>query len=515
MSRRGIVVVFSASPLNLEKSVRACLLGGGRARPMDGCYPVRGIGGFILSALLAELIEREKLEADARRVRRSSEPRHIFQRAAQGSAGAGAGDGRGDDGGRGFGVDLQFAHGDRDLHVAFSFAVEGTSGSSARGMRDDNIQYTIPIHIVKLCNLWSKMKSLVWYTAAMSTTIVIAIFGTIITILLLVILLRGNRKDDGDRSFAILQDQLDRLTNTLDDRFHRSSSELNQALRHQGSDTQRLIQDITRELTEVKESNKQVFSITEQLQNLEKVLKHQKQRGNLGEAQLSLILDNILPAGAYKMQHQFKNGEVVDAIINTKEGIIPVDSKFSLDNYNRIVNEKDELERERLEGEFRRDLKLRIDETAKYIRPEEGTLPFAFMFIPAEGIYYDLLVNEVGAVKVNTRSLIDYAYKDKNVIIVSPTTFYAYLHSVLHGFRAFKIEESAKGIQKRVEELGKHLAAYEDYMKKLGGTLGTTVNHYNTAYKELKKVDKDVLKISGEAAGIEPTLLDKPTLDEE
>lgn len=351
----------------------------------------------------------------------------------------------------------------------------------------------------------------------MTPTILITLFGAIITILLIIILLRtlAPKKDEEDRDFIILQDQLDRLTQTIDERMHRSSSEINQALRHQGTDTQKLIQDITRELTEVKESSKQVFSMTEQLQNLEKVLKHQKQRGNLGEAQLSLILDNILPAGAYKMQHQFKNGEVVDAIINTKDGIICIDSKFSLDNYNRIVNEREGPERERLENEFRKDLKLRIDETAKYIRPEEGTLPFAFMFIPAEGIYYDLLINEIGAVKVNTRSLIDYAYKDKNVIIVSPTTFYAYLHSVLHGFRAFKIEESAKGIQKRVEELAKHLAAYEDYMKKLGVTLGTSVNHYNVAYKELKKVDKDVLKISGETANIEPMVLDKPVFEEE
>lgn len=351
----------------------------------------------------------------------------------------------------------------------------------------------------------------------MTPTLLIALFGTIITILLVIILIRGSsstKEESEDQTFLILQDQLDRLTQTMDERMHRSSSEINQALRHQGTDTQKLIADITRELTEVKESNKQVFSITEQLQSLEKVLKHQKQRGNLGEAQLGLILDNILPAGAYQMQYQFKNGEVVDAIINTKDGIIPIDSKFSLDNYNRIVNEKEGPERDRLENEFRKDLKLRIDETAKYIRPEEGTLPFAFMFIPAEGIYYDLLVNEIGAVKVNTRSLIDYAYKDKSVIIVSPTTFYAYLHSVLHGFRAFKIEESAKGIQKRVEELAKHLAAYEDYMRKLGTTLGTTVNHYNVAYKELKKVDKDVLKISGETANIEPIVLDKPVLEE-
>lgn len=370
-------------------------------------------------------------------------------------------------------------------------------------------------YILQGCTIFVKCGKHLLYTVCMTPTVLIAIFGTLIVLLLLVLIMRNKKTDTEDQTFLILQDQLDRLTRTMDERLHRSSSELNQALRHQGTDTQRLIQDITRELTEVKESNKQVFSITEQLQNLEKVLKHQKQRGNLGEAQLSLILDNILPAGAYQMQYQFKNGEVVDAIIHTKEGIIPIDSKFSLDNYNRIINEKDELERERLENEFRRDLKLRIDETSKYIRPEEGTLPFAFMFIPAEGIYYDLLINEVGSVKVNTRSLIDYAYKDKNVIIVSPTTFYAYLHSVLHGFRAFKIEESAKGIQKRVEELGKHLAAYEDYMKKLGNTLGTTVNHYNTAYKELKKVDKDVLKISGEAAGIEPMALDRPVLEEE
>ncbi len=345
-------------------------------------------------------------------------------------------------------------------------------------------------------------------------TSILLVLGVIIIALLILILIRKKTTGNEDTSFTILQDQLDRLTSTLDERMHRSSSEINQALRHQGTDTQKLIQDITRELTEVKESNKQVFSMTEQLHNLEKVLKHQKQRGNLGEAQLGLILDNILPAGAYQMQYQFKNGEVVDAIIKTKEGIICIDSKFSLDNYNRIVNEKDELERERLEHEFRKDLKLRIDETAKYIRPEEGTLPFAFMFIPAEGIYYDLLINEIGAVKVNTRSLIDYAYKDKNVIIVSPTTFYAYLHSVLHGFRAFKIEESAQHIQKRVEELGKHILAYEDYMRKLGSTLGTTVNHYNVAYKELKKIDKDVVKITGLAGGIEPELLEKPTFDE-
>jgi DNA recombination protein RmuC len=256
------------------------------------------------------------------------------------------------------------------------------------------------------------------------------------------------------------------------------------------------------------------MAIADQLANLEKVLKHQKQRGNLGEASLELILSNILPPGSYKMQHRFKNNDAVDAVIVTKEGLIPVDAKFSLDNYNRVTQAIDDKQREELEKEFKNDLKKRIDETSKYIRPDEETLPFAFMFIPAEGIYYDLLVNEVGAVKVNTRNLIDYAYNEKKVIIVSPTTFAAYLQSVLYGFKAFKIEEGAKDIIKRVDELGKHLKAYEDFMGRLGNALGTTVNHFNAASKEMGKLDKDVTRITGQTPGLEPNLLEKPNIEE-
>lgn len=351
----------------------------------------------------------------------------------------------------------------------------------------------------------------------MSATLLIALFGTIITVLLLTILLRnGNKRNDTeDQTFLILQDQLERLRDTVENKLERSASDLHQVLHRQGSEANRLIADITRELTEVKEGNKQVFSMTEQLHNLEKVLTHQKQRGNLGEASLELILSGMLAPGQYVMQHYFKNGEVVDAVIHTKDGIIPIDAKYSLDNYQRLMNAEDEEDTAFYQNEFKKDIQKRIDETAKYIRPEEGTLPFAFMFIPAEGIYYDLLVNQVSKGAVNTQNLIEYAYNKRKVIIVSPTTFYAYLQSVLYGFKAFKIEESAKHIQKRVEELGNHLAAYEDYMRKLGVTLGTSVNHYNTAYKELKKIDKDVFRITGEASGIEPTLLDKPTLEEE
>ena len=180
----------------------------------------------------------------------------------------------------------------------------------------------------------------------------------------------------------------------------------------------------------------------------------------------------------------------------------------------RKVEEEDETKREELSKTFKSDLKKRIDETSKYIRPTEGTMEFAFMFIPSEGIYYDLLVNQVGALKVNTHDLIEYAFR-KNVIIVSPTSFYAYLQTVLQGLNALQIEERAKEIRKYVEQLGKHLNAYEEYHNKLGNTLGTTINHYNAASKEFKKIDKDVVKITDGAAGgnVELEVLDRPAGD--
>ena len=218
----------------------------------------------------------------------------------------------------------------------------------------------------------------------------------------------------------------------------------------------------------------------------------------------------MLPVGSYQMQYPFSDGTIVDAVVFVRDRIIPIDSKFSLENYNRLVEERDPVERERLERAFKADLKLRIDETAKYVKPGENTMDFAFMFIPHEAIYYDLLVSQVGAVKVNTRDLIEYAFKDKRVIIVSPTSFLAYLQTVLQGLKALQIEESAKEIRKRVEALGKHLTAYDEYLRKLGVSLGTSVNHYNTAYKEFGKIDKDVVKLSGGENSVEPMQLDRP-----
>jgi len=334
---------------------------------------------------------------------------------------------------------------------------------------------------------------------------------------------RSQSAKQDTQGLMLLQNQMQELSRAMDSKLGEGNRSVSQFMHSQTEQGRALMSTITKQISdqllevvkgvsETKESTKQVFVIAEQLQNLEKVLKHQKQRGNLGEASLELILSNILPPGTYKMQYEFPGGETVDAVIVTKEGVIPIDAKFSLDNYQRLVNAIDDVQRAELEKQFKNDLKMRIDETSKYVRPKDGTLPFAFMYIPAEAIYYDLLINEVGSVKVNTRNLIDYAYNEKKVIIVSPTTFAAYLQSVLYGFKAFKIEETAKDIAKNVEALSRHMKAYEDYYKKLGNSLSTTVNHFNAGSKELGKIDKDVLRITGTSPELDTALLEKPTL---
>lgn len=321
-----------------------------------------------------------------------------------------------------------------------------------------------------------------------------------------VVFLLTRKKTDqpkDDQSMLLLQNQMNQLNQTVDNKLSESAQQnLN------------IIKSLTQELTSLKETNKQVIGVKDQIQSLERVLTSQKLRGNLGEAGLQLVLENILPPTAFKIQYKFDDGDTVDAAIFTKEGIIPVDAKFSLENYNRIIAATDDHQRERLEKDFKNDLKLRIDETSKYIKPSQGTLDFAFMFIPAEAIYYDLLVNEVGAVKINTRNLIDYAFKERRVIIVSPTTFAAYLQTVMQGLNALKLEKQTQEIIRRVGMLQKHLSAYDEYAKKLGSNLATAVNTYNTSQLELKKIDKDVVKIAGAEETIEPLQISKPHSDE-
>ncbi len=318
-----------------------------------------------------------------------------------------------------------------------------------------------------------------------------------------------------DTGFKLLLQQMNELTRTVDSKLGASAKEINEAMRHQSSEATKIIRDVTEKLTRLDETNKQVVSFTEQLEELQDILKNPKQRGILGEYYLEALLKNILPAGSYEMQYGFPDGTIVDAAVFIKDKIIPVDSKFSLENYNRFASEKDPIRKAEYEKVFVNDLKTRISETSKYIQPENRTMDFAFMFIPHESIYYDLLVNNVGAGNDETaENLLQRAASKYKVIIVSPTSFLAYLQTVMQGLRALQIEETAKDIVKRVGELGKHLKTYEDYHAKLGNALGTAVNHYNSAGKEFKKVDKDIMRITESSPALQAELLERPNLED-
>ena len=348
----------------------------------------------------------------------------------------------------------------------------------------------------------------------MNIILIVILILLIILIIGLFFFLRKKPTDTNDGAMNLLLTQINELSRTVDQKLGESQKEITQTMRHQSSETSRIVADITEKITRLDETNKQVVGFADQLQNLQDILKNPKQRGILGEYYLETLLKNVMPPGTYQMQYSFPDGTIVDAAVFVKDKVIPIDSKFSLENYNRISETNDKTEKERLEKVFVNDLKMRITETSKYIQPEEGTMDFAFMFIPHEAIYYDLLVNKIGGSSDETDNLIQRAASKYKVIIVSPTSFLAYLQTVLQGLKALQIEESAKDIIKRVGELGTHLRTYEEAHTKLGNALATTVNHFNKSNNEFKKIDKDVMRITGDAISIETLTIDRPQSDE-
>jgi DNA recombination protein RmuC len=306
------------------------------------------------------------------------------------------------------------------------------------------------------------------------TIVVIVLAMLVFQAVFLWFILRNRPSDSADlkdtalennSGLLLLQKQIENLERALDSRMSESSRNVTETMRTQlgeSATTQRLIREITQEITSVKEIGRQTQGFAEQLQSLQDILKNPKQRGILGEYYLETVLKNVMAPGMYKIQYPFANGEIVDAVVFVNDKIVPIDSKFSLENYNRFIGAAiGSPERVTLEKAFVNDLKNRIQETAKYIRPEEGTMDFAFMFIPSEGIYYDLLVNSVGAGTGvdGEENLIQRAASKHKVIIVSPTSFLAYLQTVMQGLKALQIEQKAVEIQKRVGELGKHIGS--------------------------------------------------------
>lgn len=287
----------------------------------------------------------------------------------------------------------------------------------------------------------------------------------------------------------------------------------NKQMQAQHIQSLKTIQEVTKQLAEIERTNKSVGDVASELKTLQNVLQNPKQRGVLGEYYLEQILKDMLPPGTFQLQYKLGDGSVVDAVVKLDDKLLPIDSKFSLENYNRLVEAKAE-DRPALERAFKEDLKKRIDETSKYIKQSKNTLDQALMFIPSEAIYYDLLANKVGLGGVSGRNLMHYAAAEKKVTIVGPSTLAAMLQIIVQGLRSLQIHNDTEKIQKNIEQLSKHLMAHNQYMGKLGVSLGTTVGHFNTTYKELGKIDKDVVKIAATESVVEPLTLDRPVLDE-
>jgi len=349
-------------------------------------------------------------------------------------------------------------------------------------------------------------------------------FVSIVTLFLLVFLIYKSRHsgNTGNQEtfyqlFNDLRKELQQTTNLqrkemqdrlegIHDKLVQNISSSSNMLQSHFSQTNQIIKNVTEKLTTLDETNKQVLSFSEQMKSLEDILKNPKHRGILGEYWLETLLGQVLSPGQYQMQYDLGIDEdsgqklIPDAVIFVKDFIIPIDAKFSLENYNRLVKENDNSQKERFERDFKADIKKRIDETSRYIQPAKGTTNFAFMFVPAEGVFHNLIMTNVGAANINTRNLIEYAF-EKKVMIVSPTSFFAYLQTVLLGLRALQIEESVKEIQKQTEHLMHHLAAYEEHHNKIGKHLETSMRAYVTASGELKKIDKDIFRITEGVAG--------------
>jgi DNA recombination protein RmuC len=309
-----------------------------------------------------------------------------------------------------------------------------------------------------------------------------------------------------NKSMGLLKDGIQKQ---LSDQFGQSNKQMVAQL----SESAKMIREVTQQLTSLEKTNKNVGDIASELKSLQNVLQNPKQRGVLGEYYLEQILKNMLPPGAFQLQYKLGEGTIVDAIIKLDDKLLPIDSKFSLENYNRLVEAKAE-DRPALERAFKEDLKRRIDETAKYIKTSKGTLDQALMFIPSEAIYYDLLANKIGLGGVSGRDLMQYAAVDKKVTIVGPSTLSAMLQIIVQGLRSIEIQKDTDKIRKNVEQLSKHLLAHNGYMLKLGNSLGATVGHYNTTYKELGKIDKDIVKIADTPSNVEPVQIERPVMDE-
>jgi len=245
------------------------------------------------------------------------------------------------------------------------------------------------------------------------------------------------------------------------------------------------VQEVQARMAQLDEANKRILEVGRSIATLQEILRAPKIRGGLGEFLLGDLLAQIMPAEYFAHQYSFRSGERVDAVIRLSQGLVPVDAKFPLENFQKSLLAQEDGAKKNFLKFFAADVKKHVEAIAnKYILPHEGTCDFALMYIPAENVYYEAFIKDeaVGEGK----SLREYAF-EKHVIPVSPNSFYAYLHTILLGLRGLKVEESAREILRHLSGLHGQLARFQDEFRKLGKHLEQSKGSFDYAQRQLEK----------------------------
>lgn len=280
-----------------------------------------------------------------------------------------------------------------------------------------------------------------------------------------------NKNKDNDQSMALLNQNMQALQSN----FQQSLDRTNQAINTRLDNAAKIIGAVSKELG-------QMSQIGQSLQNFQDLLKNPKLRGGLGEQGLRDMLSQTFPNELYSMQYKFKNGQIVDAAIKIEAGIVPVDAKFPLENFNKILKAKTDKEKMEARRKFRSDFRVHVNAIAKkYILTDEGTVDFALMYIPSETVYYELISNE--------NDLHDYAIKAK-VIPTSPNTFFYYLRSIMLGLQGKRISEMSKQILSTLKII-------QTETDKFGDNLSVLSRHVTNAKSTMEKVDSDFTRLRG------------------
>jgi len=300
--------------------------------------------------------------------------------------------------------------------------------------------------------------------------------------------LRGQVSDGLNKNISVLMEQqraineqLRGITDQVNRQLQNSSGEISRRL----DNAARVIGDVQKNIGELSTASKQIFEVGKNIATLQEILQPPKLRGGLGEQFLGELLSQILPSKFFTLQYQFSSGEKVDAVIKLGEKFVPIDSKFPLDNFRRIIESKTEDEKRVFQKVFYRDVKKHIDDIAsKYIVPNEGTYDFALLYIPAENIYYETITKDESFGE--EKGILNYALS-KRVIPVSPNSFYAYLQVIVLGLKGLEIEENAREIQIRLVSLAKDLKVFQEDFQVVGRHLTNAMNKFEEARRRLDK----------------------------